>query len=553
MKKKIVIIIVSLTVLIIGFTFAWRIWDEGEDIDVAFTIKGTTVTYDGGTDIRGVKLVPSSSRQSAASNGVAIIHRVSVSANHNVYFTLKLNLDTFPVYLQHNSLVYEVYKSSSAGPLGSIVAKGNFGEAVQGDTIKFVSNDLVSTSTAYYHIYIWIDGNIQNPSTMYNQDYLFVLNASASEHKPEELYSGPGISSLIPFSGFDKSKVKRIITVDNVNVPNNAIDSGSSTYPNMSSIKFWYTQNPTDSSMYDLYIGEAGGVVSSSSSGLFIGFSNLEEIDLSNLDTSKSTNMQAMFYELTSLKKIKFGNSFNTTKVTNMSAMFKDCSSLNELDIVNKFYTTNVTSFSGMFYGMSSLTELNLSNFDFRKGCGTSGSCITTGTALIFNNNLEVLNLNNIKTNATNMSSMFAGSNLKTLIFTNIDTSNVTNMKGMFADMRKIENLELDDMFNTSKVTDMSEMFTGMTNLETLKLGSNFNTLLVSNFNKMFKGDAKLKSIYASKDFDLSSLSSDSDMFLECSSIVGGNGTSYDSNNITSSYAVIDRNGVRGYFNGLSN
>lgn len=100
-------------------------------------------------------------------------------------------------------------------------------------------------------------------------------------------------------------------------------------------------------------------------SGMFSGCSNLEKINLSGIDTSKVTNMWDMFnscYRLTTLDL----SSFNTENVTSMDSMFFMCSGLVELNISN-FNTSNNTALGQTFYGCSKLTDLDLSNFDTSK------------------------------------------------------------------------------------------------------------------------------------------------------------------------------------------
>ena len=74
--------------------------------------------------------------------------------------------------------------------------------------------------------------------------------------------------------------------------------------------------------------------------------------------------MEFMFYNCSSLKELDLSN-FNTSKVTNMDSMFFNCSSLNELNLSN-FNTSKVTNMSYMFYNCSSLKELNLSKFNIK-------------------------------------------------------------------------------------------------------------------------------------------------------------------------------------------
>ena len=98
--------------------------------------------------------------------------------------------------------------------------------------------------------------------------------------------------------------------------------------------------------------------------------------------------------------------------------------------------------------------------------------------------NLEEINFNNSidTSNVTNMSGMFVNINTKTLDLSDFDTSNVTNMSGMFVNINT-ETLDLSS-FNTSKVTNMSSMFSN-SKATTLDL-SNFNTSKVTNMSSMF-------------------------------------------------------------------
>lgn len=83
---------------------------------------------------------------------------------------------------------------------------------------------------------------------------------------------------------------------------------------------------------------------------------NATELDgLNNLDTSKVTNMERMFFE-SNFKSLNLSN-FNTSKVTDMSSMFGEQSELSVLDISN-FDTSNVTNMDDMF-NMSKVPNLS--------------------------------------------------------------------------------------------------------------------------------------------------------------------------------------------------
>ncbi|MBO0022803.1 BspA family leucine-rich repeat surface protein, partial [Listeria monocytogenes] len=134
---------------------------------------------------------------------------------------------------------------------------------------------------------------------------------------------------------------------------------------------------------------------------------SLEELDVSNFDTSSVTTMQAMFNACRALEKLDVSN-FDTSSVTTMQAMFENCTGLGELDVSN-FDTSSVTTMAYMFDGCTSLEELDLSNFDT--------SSVTT-MAYMFQNctALKSLYLDNFTTPKT-MTGMFTGTTALTYLF----------------------------------------------------------------------------------------------------------------------------------------
>ena len=131
---------------------------------------------------------------------------------------------------------------------------------------------------------------------------------------------------------------------------------------------------------------------------------------------------------------------------------------------------------------------------------------------------------------------MFVDTKATTLDVSSFNTSSVTNMYGMFAGSQATA-LNLTN-FDTSKVSKMDYMFAS-TQVTTLDL-SNFDTSSVSNMSYMFNDSSKLKTIYASDMFVGDNLGESDSMFLGCTSLVGGAGTTYDEEYIDFTYAHID-------------
>ena len=93
--------------------------------------------------------------------------------------------------------------------------------------------------------------------------------------------------------------------------------------------------------------------------------------------------------------------------------------------------------------------------------------------------------LNNLDTSeTTNMNGMFFNcSSLEEVDLSSLNTSNVTAMHGMFAGDSSLKSLDLSS-FDTSKVSIMSGMFAGCTSLETLDLSTFNNAEVIMNDSK---------------------------------------------------------------------
>lgn len=115
---------------------------------------------------------------------------------------------------------------------------------------------------------------------------------------------------------------------------------------------------------------------------LFDSATGLVDTDLTYLDTSKMTNMSAMFnlkLRQSQLKKIDTSN-WDTSNVTTMRVMFQGCPSLTYIDTSN-WDISKVTDMSYMFKGCEHLRLINFESFlnkDFSKVSDTEdmfGEC----------------------------------------------------------------------------------------------------------------------------------------------------------------------------------
>ena len=243
-----------------------------------------------------------------------------------------------------------------------------------------------------------------------------------------------------------KEQVEKIVIKNTNEVPSNAIASWDVSVARNGSIMA-YTLDEDNDSLYELYIGQDNGViVGSNAKYLFAHYTKLESIDLSNLKTSKVTNMSWMFTQsqATSIDL----SSFDTSKVTDMSRMFFASAAM-EIKGLDKFNTSNVTNMSMMF-SSSAATSLDLSNFDTLN--------VTNMSSMFTSSAATSIDLSSFDTSkVTTMLSMFYKSDATSIDLSSFDTSNVTNMSYMFY-KSKATTLDLSS-FDTSKVTNTSSMF----------------------------------------------------------------------------------------------
>ncbi|MCD8107926.1 MAG: BspA family leucine-rich repeat surface protein [Oscillospiraceae bacterium] len=181
---------------------------------------------------------------------------------------------------------------------------------------------------------------------------------------------------------------------------------------------------------------------------------------------------------------------------------------------------------SNMFSGYTSLTSISFKGFDTSNATNMSG---------LFENcsSLTSLSLDSpsskgfVTSKVTDMSSMFYNcSSLTSLSLSSMNTSKVVNMSNMFNNCSSLTSLYISK-FNTSKVTDMSYMFCGCSSLTSLYVS--YDTSSVTNMNSMFRYCSSLTSLSVSS-FDTSNVTDMSYMFADCSSLESLNVSNFSFN-----------------------
>ena len=238
-----------------------------------------------------------------------------------------------------------------------------------------------------------------------------------------------------------RNEIESIKIVTNVNVPSEALASWDVSAYGTNSVKAW-TLDIDNNGLKEVYIGTEGKLkLSSNSEYLFSYLTYAKTIDLSNVDTSKVTKMNHMFYQSDSLTYLDL-RSFDTSNVTNMSSLFSNCDKLEGVD-VSSFNTSKVTNMSYFFVSCASLKTADVSNFD--------------------------------TSNVTTMTSFFNRCyKLESVDVSNFDTSKVVDMRWMFQYCQSLTSLDLSS-FDISKVTEMEKMFQYDEKITCIKVGPKWN------------------------------------------------------------------------------
>ena len=532
-KYKLYMILgIIVLVLSVGSSFAYYIWKSSTNALVNLNVCTPTVTFAGGSTINGVDIVPVLTKEEGTIKDIEV--KKNSTCNRDVTMNLYLELTTFPTELSDSSFKYELYKNSET----MAIASGNFSNREQGNTITLLSNQILNTSKDTYTLYIYIDGNVDNPGTMAGKNFLFKLWGSGEGAIYKENVITTSDNPTGGTSKFFNTEVMReeiqslTIAEDNTVPDTPGVVSKDISQNKDGTVMLWYTPKEVASSegstktMYDMWIGGENGVLQTgtNASGMFAYLTNIEKLDLSKLDTSYITNMSKMFYMSSGLKSIDLSN-FNTSNVTDMVSMFEGCSNLITLDL-SSFDTSKVTNMNSMFYGCSNLESLDLSNFNTSK---------VTSMQQIFCNCISLTNIVLFNTsNVTKMFGMFQGcSSLINLDLSSFDTSKVTDMRYMFYNCSSLTELNLSS-FNTSKVTSMQYMFGACSSLTKLDV-SNFDTSNVTVMGGMFYGCSNLTILDLSS-FNTSNVISTEQMFRSCTSLLTLNISNFDTSNVTNMF-----------------
>ncbi len=286
------------------------------------------------------------------------------------------------------------------------------------------------------------------------------------------------------------------------------------------------------------------------------------------LNTEDVTDMTAMFYSCKQLTNLDLSN-FNMAKVTNIRLMFTGCRYLQTIFVGEGWVTSSVTVSYDMFQYCNKLyggkgTAYNKEYLDASYAHIDGGSenpgyltksgepafipdepyvTIKDGTLTFYFNNSKpsgAYDLNDTENKPdwessaesitkvvfdesfaeykpTSCYCWFNGfKNLTQIVdITNLKTDEVLSFKGMFQDCSSLQSVDVSG-FNTAKATDISCMFRRV-GIKELNL-SNFNTEKVTEFGSMFEGSSSLEKLDIHS-FNTKSATNFWCMFLDCSNL----------------------------------
>ena len=174
-------------------------------------------------------------------------------------------------------------------------------------------------------------------------------------------------------------------------------------------------------------------------------------------------------------------------------------------------------SLTYLYNGYSDLTDISgLSGYDTSNVTDMGGMFYGCGNLT----NLSALSGWDTS-KATNMYAMFSGCESLTGLtaLSGWNTSRVTNMDSMFDSCSSLTGLTALSNWNTQKVTNMDSMFCSCRSLANLTALSNWNTQKVTNMSAMFWRCRSLADLTALSGWDTSKVTNMSLMFSECKSL----------------------------------
>lgn len=148
----------------------------------------------------------------------------------------------------------------------------------------------------------------------------------------------------------------------------------------------------------------------------------------------------------------------------------------------------NITKLSYLFYNNKAIEYIY--ELPYNENITSVWNCFDS------TDSLQSVNLNGWDnlSEKTSLGCFFAGSGIREIDLSKLDTSKTNNLSFLFNNCKNLEHLNVSN-FNTENVEDLSSMFTQSPNLKTIKGLENFKLDKATNFSKMFQGCESIESL----------------------------------------------------------
>ena len=231
-KRYIQIGILIVLISLVGLmgTYAWFTWKSSSNTNVTLSIGNLAdVTFTSGPDINISNLAPVYNYTDGVSTTFVMKNN---STTNNLNYEIKLDVTSISNELKSESFKYTLLKDNK------VVQTGNLKNAVNGKTLILNTGLLAKGSTSNYKLYFWIDGNIENGSSMMNKPLVGEIDVGEKTTYINNLYNNstktPVVNNSITYQ-YDTTNNLMQDTAGNIRYygasPNNYIYFNCDSYP----------------------------------------------------------------------------------------------------------------------------------------------------------------------------------------------------------------------------------------------------------------------------------------------------------------------------------
>ena len=224
------ILIVLISLVCLMGTYAWFTWASPSNTSVTLSIGNLAdVTFTSGPDINVSNLAPVYNYTDGVSTTFVMKNN---STTNNLNYEIKLDVTSISNELKSESFKYTLLKDNK------VVQTGNLKNAVNGKTLILNTGSLAKSSTSNYKLYFWIDGNIENGSSMMNKSLVGKIDVGEKTTYINNLYNNstktPVVSNSITYQ-YDTTNNLMQDTAGNIRYygasPNNYVYFNCDSYP----------------------------------------------------------------------------------------------------------------------------------------------------------------------------------------------------------------------------------------------------------------------------------------------------------------------------------